>query len=118
MYKITVGDWRRDEQGPMQVVSGPIGKEKVHYTAPEAPRLEKEMTQFLNCFNKDDHMEPVIKSAIAHPWFVSIHPFEDGNGRIARAIADCQMARADRSNQRFYSKSAEILKAKRDIMIH
>lgn len=113
MYKITVGDWRKDQQGPMQVVSGPIGKEKVHYPAPEAPRLEKEMIQFLNWFNKDDHMEPVIKSAIAHLWFVSIHPFDDGNGRIARAIADCQMARADRSNQRFYSMSAEILKAKK-----
>jgi Fic family protein len=78
----------------MQIVSGAMGKEKVHYTAPEAPRLEEEMERFIKWFNADKNMEPVIKSAIAHLWFVSIHPFDDGNGRIARALADTQLARA------------------------
>ncbi len=113
MYKITVGEWRNDEHGPMQVVSGPMGREKVHYTAPEANRLEVEMNRFIQWFNTDNSMEPVIKSAIAHLWFVSIHPFDDGNGRIARAIADSQLARADRTNQRFYSMSAQIMKSKK-----
>lgn len=113
MNKITVGEWRNDEHGPMQVVSGPMGREKVHYTAPEAPLLEKEMNQFITWFNTDERMEPVIKSAIAHLWFVSIHPFDDGNGRIARAIADNQLARADRTNQRFYSMSAQLMKSKK-----
>jgi len=114
MHKITVGDWRSDARGPMQVVSGPMGREKVHYTAPEANRLESEMNRFIHWFNTDDHMDPVIKSAIAHLWFVSIHPFDDGNGRIARAIADCQLARADRTRQRFYSMSAQIMKSKKE----
>ena len=113
MHKILVGEWRMDEQGPMQVVSGPMGKEKVHYTAPEAQRLEDEMGRFIVWFNSDDSMEPVIKSAVAHLWFVSIHPFDDGNGRIARAIADAQLSRADRTNQRFYSMSAQIMKSKK-----
>ena len=113
MYKITVGEWRNDEHGQMQVVSGPMGREKVHYTAPEANRLEVEMNRFIQWFNTDNSMEPVIKSAIAHLWFVSIHPFDDGNGRIARAIADSQLARADRTNQRFYSMSAQIMKSKK-----
>ena len=113
MYKITVGEWRGDEHGPMQVVSGPMGREKVHYTAPGAQRLEDEMNRFMEWFNTDKSMEPVVKSAIAHLWFVSIHPFDDGNGRIARAIADTQLARADRTNQRFYSLSAQIMKFKR-----
>ncbi len=112
IHKITVGDWRGDEGGPMQIVSGPIGREKVHYTAPEATRLEEEMTKFIDWYNTDKSMEPVIKSAITHLWFVSIHPFDDGNGRIARAIADNQLARADRTNQRFYSMSAQIMKSK------
>ena len=113
MNKITVGEWRGDEDGPMQVVSGPMGRERVHYVAPDAPRLEKEMNQFIEWFNTDDSKESVIKSAIAHLWLVSIHPFDDGNGRIARAIADTQLARADRTNQRFYSMSAQILKCKK-----
>jgi len=113
MYKITVGEWRGDEKGPMQVVSGAIGKEKVHYTAPDASRLEEEMKRFLEWFNKDKSMEPVVKSAIAHLWFVSIHPFDDGNGRIARAIADSQLAIADRTKQRFYSMSAQIMKSRK-----
>lgn len=114
MHKITVADWRKDGTGPMQVVSGPMGREKVHYTAPEASRVETEMTAFLNWFNGNDGLEPVMKSAIAHLWFVSIHPFDDGNGRIARAIADCQLARADRTNQRFYSISAQLMKSKKE----
>ena len=113
MYKITVGDWRDDKKGPMQVVSGPMGREKVHYTAPAASRLENEMNTFIEWFNADESMESIIKSAIAHLWFVSIHPFDDGNGRIARAIGDCQLARADRTNQRFYSMSAQIMKSKK-----
>ncbi len=112
MHKITVGDWRGDKGGPMQVVSGPMGREKVHYTAPEAARLDAEMTRFIDWYNTDTSMEPVIKSAIAHLWFVSIHPFDDGNGRIARAIADNQLARTDRTNQRFYSMSGQLLKSK------
>jgi len=109
MYKIKVGDWR---DGPMEVVSGALGKEKVHYTAPEASRLKEEMDRFIGWFNTDNRMESVIKSAIAHLWFVSIHPFDDGNGRIARAIGDVQLSRADRTSQRFYSMSAQILKSK------
>lgn len=114
MYKITVGDWRGDKDGPMQVVSGPMGREKVHYTAPKASRLEEEINKFIEWFNTDNSMESVIKSAIAHLWFVSIHPFDDGNGRIARAIADSQLARADRTNQRFYSMSSQIMKSKKE----
>ena len=114
IHRITVGDWRKDIQGPMQVVSGPIGREKVHYTAPEAKRLEPEMNRFIRWFNTENSMEPVIKSAIAHLWFVSIHPFDDGNGRIGRAIADCQLARADRTSQRFYSMSAQIMKSRKE----
>ena len=113
MHRITVGEWRKDYQGPMQVLSGPIGREKVHYVALEAEKLETEMNRFLNWFNSDNTFEPVIKSAVAHLWFVSIHPFDDGNGRIARAIADSQLARADRTNQRFYSISAQIMKSKK-----
>ncbi|MFT5823005.1 MAG: Fic family protein [Crocinitomix sp.] len=112
MHTITVGDWRGDENGPMQIVSGPMGREKVHYVAPKADRLDFEMDQFITWYNSDTQMEPVIKSAIAHLWFVTIHPFDDGNGRISRAIADNQLARADRTNQRFYSMSAQIMKSK------
>lgn len=114
MYKITVGGWRKGDKGPMQVVSGPMGKEKVHYEAPEAGRLEKEMDSFLVWFNSPRETDPVIAAAIAHLWFVTIHPFDDGNGRIARAIADMQLARADGSAQRFYSMSAQIRKERND----
>lgn len=112
MFKITVGDWRDDAHGPMRVISGAMGREKVHFIAPEASRLSHEMTEFIDWFNREQHLEPVIKSGVAHLWFVSIHPFDDGNGRIARAIADCQLARADRTNQRFYSMSAQIMKSR------
>lgn len=108
MHKITVADWRKDETGPMQVVSGPMGKEKVHFEAPSADLLENEMKNFIKWFNEDSDIEPVIKAGIAHLWFVTIHPFDDGNGRIARAIADMQLSRADNTNQRFYSMSAQI----------
>ena len=108
MYKIEVGDWRKDETGPMQVVSGAMGKEKVHYQAPEAALLNQEMKTFIDWFNSEKQLDPVLKAAVAHLWFVTIHPFEDGNGRIARAVTDLQLARADGSKQRFYSMSAQI----------
>jgi len=107
-HKIAVGKWRDNEKGPMQVVSGAMGKEKVHFEAPEADVLKKEMKLFLQWFNSKNDPDPVLKSAIAHLWFVTIHPFDDGNGRIARAIADMQLARADGDHQRFYSMSAQI----------
>jgi Fic family protein len=93
----------------MQVVSGTLGKERVHFQAPDAKRLKKEMNVFLKWFNTKDDLDPVLKAGLAHFWFVTLHPFEDGNGRIARALADMQLARADGSNQRFYSMSAQIL---------
>jgi len=108
MSKIKIASWRDDSKGPMQVVSGPVGKEKIHYEAPSAERLDVEMNKFLAWFNGTSILDPVLKAAIAHLWFVSIHPFEDGNGRIARAITDMQLARADESIQRFYSLSAQI----------
>jgi Fic family protein len=108
MHKIQVGTWRDDTSGPMQVVSGAMGKERVHYEAPKATRLRVEMKTFFKWFNQTTMMDPVLKAAIAHLWFVTIHPFDDGNGRIARAIADMQLARADGSRQRFYSMSAQI----------
>ena len=107
-HNIIVGKWRNDKSGAMQVISGAMGKEKVHFQAPDAKNIEHEMRQFIHWFNTENQLEPVIKSAIAHFWFVTIHPFEDGNGRMARAIADMQLARADGSNQRFYSMSAQI----------
>ena len=108
MARITVGAWRLDQDGPMQVVSGPYGREKVHYQAPVAEFLPHEMTRFLEWFDRSPEYDPVIKAAIAHLWYVTIHPFDDGNGRIARAIADMALARSEGSSQRFYSMSAEI----------
>ncbi len=108
MHKITVADWRKDTTGPMQVVSGAMGKEKVHYQAPDSELLEKEMTRFLDWFNSNASIDLVIKAAIAHLWFVTIHPFDDGNGRITRALTDMLLAQSDKSNQRFYSMSAQI----------
>jgi Fic family protein len=108
MRKITVGAWRGDASGPMQVVSGPIGRERVHYEAPAAAKLSDEMKAFLGWFNAKDDTDPVLRAGIAHLWFVTIHPFEDGNGRIARVIADMALARSDDSAQRFYSMSAQI----------
>lgn len=108
MTKIVVGDWRTEQSGPMQVVSGPIGREHVHFEAPAADRLGSEMQAFLAWFNRGENIDPVLKAAIAHLWFVTIHPFEDGNGRIARAITDLALARSENSGQRFYSMSAQI----------
>jgi Fic family protein len=109
MHKIVVGAWRDNtHEDPMQVVFGAIGREKVHFEAPEADRLHTEMNTFIAWFNETGGMDAVIKAAIAHLWFVTIHPFDDGNGRIARAIADLQLARADGTRQRFYSLSAQI----------
>jgi Fic family protein len=107
LYKITVADWRKDTTGPMQVVSGAMGKEKVHFQAPDSELVENEMTRFIVWFNKSE-IDLVIKAAIAHLWFVTIHPFEDGNGRITRALTDMLLAQSDKSNQRFYSMSAQI----------
>jgi len=108
MTRIRVGAWREDSAGPMQVVSGPLGRERVHYQAPNAGRLDHEMKLFLEWFNAEQNDDPVLKSGIAHLWFVSNHPFDDGNGRIARAIADMVLARSEGSSQRFYSMSAQI----------
>ena len=106
--RITVGGWRRDKAGPMQVVSGRPGKERVHFEAPGAARLAGEMKAFLGWFNGESGIDPVLKAGLAHLWFVTVHPFDDGNGRIARAIADMALARAEQSPQRFYSMSAQI----------
>jgi Fic family protein len=108
MSKIRVGAWRDDAKGPMQVVSGPIGKERVHYEAPAADRVRDEMKKFLEWFENDNSTDLVLKAGVAHLWFVTIHPFDDGNGRIARAIADMVLARSEHSPQRFYSMSAQI----------
>jgi Fic family protein len=108
MDRITVGAWRTAEAGPMRVVSGPIGREKMHYEAPAAGRLETEMESFLQWFNAPSEIDPVLKAAIAHFWFVTIHPFEDGNGRIARAISDMALSQADDTKDRFYSMSSGI----------
>ena len=108
IHRITVGGWRTVEAGPMQVVSGPTGREKVHFEAPSADRLDNEMTAFLTWFDKQSDPDPVLKAGIAHLWFVTIHPFEDGNGRIARAIGDMALARADGTPDRFYSLSSQI----------
>jgi Fic family protein len=108
MSRITVGAWRTANAGPMQVVSGPIGREHVHFEAPDATMLDREMTAFLNWFENGADIDPVIKAGLAHLWFVTVHPFDDGNGRIGRAIADLALARSEGSAQRFYSMSAQI----------
>ena len=108
MRKIGVGAWRDDSDGPMQVVSGPIGKERIHFQAPQAPRVDKQMNSFLDWFNANSDIDMVMKAGLAHLWFVTIHPFDDGNGRIARAITDMALARSENSFQRFYSMSTQI----------
>lgn len=110
MYKIITGNWRDDSTGPMQVVSGALGKEKVHYQAPPASQLENEMRIFFDWFNLEQSIDMVLKSAIAHLWFVTLHPFEDGNGRISRALSDMLLARSDEQSYRFYSMSTQIRK--------
>jgi Fic family protein len=108
LHRVRAGAWRDDSSGPMQVVSGPISKEHVHFQAPPADRVDAEMRAFLEWLNGNAAMDPVLKAALAHLWFVTIHPFDDGNGRIARAIADMVLARSESSPQRFYSMSAQI----------
>lgn len=115
MNKINVGVWRDNtKDDPMQVVSGPMGRETVHFEAPGSEALDKEMKVFCDWFNKEYSIDSVMKAAIAHLWFVTIHPFDDGNGRMARAIADMQLSRADGTHQRFYSMSAQIRKERND----
>lgn len=108
MRKIIVGAWRDDHDGPMQVVSWPVGKETVHYEAPPAERIPEEMEQFLDWFAQPGKIDPLLRAGLAHLWFVTIHPFDDGNGRIARAIADMALAQEEKTGQRFYSMSAQI----------
>jgi Fic family protein len=108
MRRIKVGAWRDDSSGPMQVVSGAVGRERVHFEAPAAGRLDGEMRVFLDWFNGNAETDWVVKASLAHLWFVTIHPLDDGNGRIARAISDLALARSEQSSQRFYSMSAQI----------
>lgn len=112
LSQIRVGGWRDDTLGPMQVVSDPIGRQRVHFEAPPAERLEAEMARFLTWVEGDDTL-PLLRAGIAHLWFVTLHPFDDGNGRIARAIGDLLLVRADNSPERFYSLSAQIQKERR-----
>jgi Fic family protein len=114
LSKITVGDWRTETSGPMQVVSGTYGREKTHFEAPDALHLDGEMGSFLEWFEKEETLDPVLKAAVAHLWFVTIHPFDDGNGRMARAIADLALARSEKIAQRFYSMSAQIRAERKD----
>lgn len=111
--RITVGSWRTDDQGPMRVISGVVGKERVHFEAPVADRVAAEMERFLEWFEGGDGIDPVLAAGLSHIWFLTVHPFDDGNGRIARAIADMALARADGSSDRFYSLSRQIA-AERD----
>lgn len=113
LRQITVGRWRTKSSGTMQVLSGPIGREKIHFEAPKYNRLNKEMANFISWFNAPAEHDLLIKSALAHFWFVTIHPFDDGNGRIARAIADMMLARSENSDQRFYSMSMQIQKERK-----
>lgn len=114
MHSIVVGNWRKDDNGSMQVVSGPIEHETVHFEAPSAYRLNKEISVFLSWFEAKNNVDPVLKAGIAHLWFVTIHPFEDGNGRIARAIADLALACADNTAYLFYSLSSQFESERKD----
>jgi Fic family protein len=114
LTQIRIGAWRDDAEGLMQVVSGAVGRQKVHYEAPPAAQLDAEMEAFLAWFNSAQAIDPVIKAGLAHLWFVTIHPFDDGNGRIARAIGDMSLARSEATSQRFYSLSAQIQRERRE----
>ncbi|BDB22704.1 Fic family protein [Cupriavidus sp. P-10] len=114
MSRIRVAQWRDDAKGPMQVVSGPLGRQRVHFEAPPADCLPLEAKRFLDWVNDDQSDPPVLKAGLAHLWFVTLHPFDDGNGRIARAIGDLLLSRADASPQRFYSLSAQIQRERKD----
>lgn len=113
-YQVRAGAWRDDHTGPMQVVSGTLGREKVHFQAPAAAGLDEAVQRFLTWFNDGPALDAVLKAGVAHLWFVTLHPFEDGNGRIVRTITDLQLARADGSSQRFYSLSAQILRERKE----
>ena len=108
LTRIRAGEWRDEHSGPMQVVSGPMGRERVHFEAPSADRLAEEIEHFLDWFNSQPEIDQVVRAGLAHLWFVTIHPFEDGNGRIARAIADMALSRAEESPHRFYSMASQI----------
>lgn len=114
LAKIRVGAWRTDAQGSMQVVSGPLNRQKVHYEAPPAHRLKAEVADFLRWFNAEQPADRLLKAGLAHLWFVTLHPFDDGNGRIARAVGDMALARAEQSAQRFYSLSSQIQRERKD----
>lgn len=114
LSQIHVGTFRDDANGPMQVVSGPIGRQRVHFEAPPADRLAVEVARFFAWANSSSKDHPILKAGLGHLWFVTLHPFDDGNGRIARAIGDLLLARADGSPQRFYSLSAQIQRERRD----
>lgn len=114
MNKIAIGQWRDDADGPMQVVSGPVGRRKLHFQAPPADVLPFEVAHFLTWANDQTDMPALLKAGLAHLWFVTLHPFDDGNGRIARAVGDLFLARADGSPQRFYSLSAQIQRERKD----
>lgn len=114
MTSIRVGAWRDDATGPMQVVSGPIGRQKMHFEAPPAPTLAEQTRTFLQWFNAEAVGDALIKAGLAHLWLVTLHPFDDGNGRISRAVGDMALARAERSSQRFYSLSAQIQCERKD----
>ncbi|MGB6451963.1 MAG: Fic family protein [Steroidobacteraceae bacterium] len=114
LQKIAVGKWRDDIGGPMQVVSGPIGRQRVHYEAPPATHVSENMKRFLSWFEAPGNTDPLLVAGLAHLWFVTIHPFDDGNGRIARTIADMALARSEGSSQRFYSMSAQIRRERSD----
>ncbi len=114
MSRIRTGAWRDDATGPMQVVSGPMGREKVHYQAPPSQRLDEETGSFLQWFNADETGDGLVKAGLAHLWLVTLHPFDDGNGRISRAVGDMALARAEGTHQRFYSLSAQIQRERKD----
>lgn len=109
MVKISIGQWRDDSKGPMQVISGPIGQEKVHFEAPPAKKLDKEMQTFISWINKKSQLDGIIRAGLAHIWFVTIHPFDDGNGRVARTLTDMLLARDENNPKRFYSLSSQIM---------
>jgi Fic family protein len=109
MVKVFVGQWRNDAKGPMQVVSGPIGQETIHFEAPPEKKLDKEMQTFISWINTEDQLDGIIRAGLAHIWFVTIHPFDDGNGRIARTLTDMLLARDENNSKRFYSLSSQIM---------
>ncbi|MBV7484765.1 Fic family protein [Bordetella sp. BOR01] len=108
LVRIAAGAWRDDAHGPMQVVSGPVGRHRIHYEAPPATRLAADTCRFLDWINSPPHEPPLVRAGLGHLWFVTLHPFDDGNGRIARALGDLLLARADNASQRFYSLAAQI----------